>query len=111
MEGCVFCKIVAGEIPCEKVFENEGFIVIADAQPQTEGHSLVISKKHYKNFMEMPKELYGGMLSAAKEAVGKLGCDSFNLVVNNGKAAQQLVPHVHLHIVPRKEGDGYRINF
>ena len=109
-EGCIFCKIVGGDIPAERVLENDDFIVIRDANPKVDGHSLVISKKHYDTFFDMPKELYSGMLETAKEFVEKLGVDNFNLVVNNGKFAGQLVSHVHLHILPRSEGDGFSLN-
>jgi len=109
-DDCIFCKIVVGEIPAEKVFENDDFIVIKDVNPKTEGHSLVISKKHYEDFMNLPSELYEKFLKTAKEAVVKLGAKNFNFVLNNGKVAGQLVLHVHLHILPRREGDEFRLN-
>jgi len=109
MDECVFCKIVAGEIPCEKVFEDGDFIVIKDANPKVDGHLLVISREHYEDFLSLPSGLYSGMLEMVKDVVGKLGVKDFNLVVNNGKLAGQLVSHFHLHILPRKEGDGFRV--
>jgi len=109
MDDCVFCKIVAGEIPCEKVAESEDFIVIKDANPKVEGHLLVIPREHYEDFLSLPSGLYSGMLEMVKDVVGKLGVKDFNLVVNNGKLAGQLVSHFHLHILPRKEGDGFRV--
>lgn len=109
-DGCVFCKIVGGEIPSEKLLENDDFIVIKDVNPKVDGHSLVISKKHYENFLDMSSSLYDKFLETAKEAVKKLGAKDFNLILNNGKIAGQLVPHVHLHILPRKEGDGFRMS-
>lgn len=111
MEDCIFCKIIAGNIPSEKVLENEDFIVIKDVTPQTEGHSLIIPKKHYSNFLELPQTLYEKLLITTKEASKKIGCKDFNLVINNGKFAQQLVPHFHLHILPRKKDDGYKIGY
>jgi len=110
VDDCIFCKIVKGDIPSEKVLENEDFIVIRDVNPKVEGHSLVISKEHYENFLDMPSSLYSGMLAIAKEAVEKLGAKDFNLVMNNGKVAGQLVPHVHLHILPRREGDDFSLS-
>jgi len=106
MEDCIFCKIVAGEIPCHKVWEDDDFIVIKDANPKVDGHSLVIPKEHYDTFMDMSSLLCEKFLGTVKEAVEKLDVRDFNLVLNNGKVAGQLVPHVHLHILPRKEGDG-----
>ena len=107
--ACIFCKIVAGEIPCEKVFESEDFIVIRDANPKVDGHLLVISKEHYGSFLDMSAELYSGMLSTVKDVLEKLGIENFNLVVNNGKIAGQLIAHIHLHILPRVEGDGFKL--
>jgi len=109
-EDCIFCKIVKGDISAERVLDNDDFIVIRDANPKVDGHSLVISKKHYDTFFDMPQELYSGMLEIAREFVEKSGIDNFNLVVNNGKFAGQLVPHVHLHILPRRGDDGFSLN-
>ena len=106
MEDCVFCKIVKGDIPAEKVLENDDFIVIKDASPKVEGHSLVIPKEHYKTFLDLPSGLYEKFLVTAREASEKLSSGDFNFVLNNGKVAGQLVPHLHLHILPRKDGDG-----
>lgn len=107
MDSCVFCKIVAGEINSEKILESENFIVVKDAFPKVDGHSLVISKKHYDTFLDMPSEVYEELLKTAKEAIVKLGAESYNLVMNNGKIAGQLVPHAHMHILPRKKNDGF----
>jgi histidine triad (HIT) family protein len=109
MIDCVFCKIVNGDLPSDKVFENEDFIVIKDVNPKVEGHLLVISKTHYESFLDLPEGLYSKFLKVVKEVVMELKMDNFNLVVNNGGVAGQLVPHVHLHILPRKEGDVFRI--
>lgn len=102
----MFCKIVAGEISSEKVVESEDFVVIRDANPKVEGHLLVISKKHYESFLDLPSDLYSKLLVMAKKVVEKLGMKDFNLVLNNGEVAGQIVPHFHLHILPRREGDG-----
>ena len=114
MEDCIFCKIVAGEIPSEKLMENEDFILIKDVNPKVEGHSLVIPKKHFETFLDMPSELYEGFLKTASESIGKLlsetNSEGYNLIMNNKKLAGQLVPHVHLHILPRKEGDGFKVS-
>jgi len=109
MDECVFCKIVAGDIDADKILENEDFIVIGDAKPKVERHSLVIPKVHCGGFMDLSSELYVGLLSTVCEAILKLGCKDFNLVVNNGKVAGQVVGHFHLHILPRVKGDGFRV--
>jgi len=110
MEDCIFCKIILGEIPCQKILEDDNFIVIKDANPRVIDHLLVIPKEHYENFSDIPSELYGNLLEIVKKAVEKLGVNEFNLVVNNGKSAGQLISHAHLHILPRKEDDGFRLN-
>ena len=105
-DDCVFCKIVKGELPRDLLLENENFVVFRCVPPRTEGHVLVVPKKHCDNFMSLSAELYSGLLATVKEAVDKIGCKDFNLVVNNGKNAGQVIEHFHLHILPRKEGDG-----
>jgi len=114
MEDCLFCKIAAGEIPSERILENEDFIVIKDIHPKVAGHSLVISKKHYETLADLPLELYEKFLKTADEAIAKLlketDAEGYNLVMNNKKVAGQIIPHLHLHILPRKESDGFRLN-
>lgn len=107
MENCVFCKIITGDLPFNKIFESENFLVISEISPKVEGHSLVISKKHYENFMELSPELYSEFLETVRGAAEKLGADGFNLVVNNGKIAGQIISHFHLHILPRRIDDGF----
>ncbi len=108
-DDCVFCKIVNGDIPAEVFLANDDFIVILDANPKVEGHLLVIPKRHYDNFLDFPLEVYEKFLVTVKDAVEKLGVKDFNLILNNGKDAGQVVGHLHLHILPRKEGDGFEI--
>ena len=109
VEDCVFCGIVRGDIPGERVLESENFIVIRDVNPKVEGHSLIISKKHFENFMEMSEELDSELLGLAREVVRKEGWGDFNLVTNNGKSAGQVVFHTHWHILSRKKDDGFRL--
>jgi histidine triad (HIT) family protein len=108
-EDCIFCKIVSGEIPAEKVLETKNFIVIKDANPKVEGHSLVIPKKHCNSFLDLSRKQYEDFLVTAKEAVGTFSGD-FNLVINNGSVAGQVVKHLHMHILPRKFGDGFKLS-
>ena len=110
MDDCVFCKIVKGEISCEKVLERDNFIVIKDVNPKVEGHLLVISNDHYENFVDLPSGLYDDLLKGVKEVVEEMGFENFNLVVNNGKFSGQIIPHFHLHILPRSDGDGFSLN-
>jgi len=113
MEDCVFCKIVKKESPAKIVYEDDNFFAIKDANPKTKGHSLVISKKHYKTLLDIPSSLLGEFLETSKKLALKLmneeKAEGFNLVMNNYEIAGQIVPHVHLHILPRKKGDEFKI--
>lgn len=111
---CIFCNISRGEIKSEKILETENFFAIKDINPKTSGHSLVISKKHYKTFLDIPSSLLGEFFEIAKQLAFKLldeeKAQGFNLVMNNYEIAGQLVPHAHLHLLPRKKGDGFRMS-
>jgi len=113
-KNCIFCKVVRGEIPAERILETDNFFAIKDIKPKTKGHSLIISKKHYQTLLDMPSSILGEFLEAGKELALKLlkeeKAEGFNLVINNYEVAGQLVPHVHLHILPRKKQDGFRMN-
>tara|TARA_Y100000310_G_scaffold275227_1_gene291678 strand:+ start:251 stop:604 length:354 start_codon:yes stop_codon:yes gene_type:complete len=112
MEDCIFCKIVKGEIPSEKIWEDDNFLAILDIKPVGEGHTVVIPKKHFGNLLELDEETSGKYIEALKEVGGvlleKYDSEGFNAVLNNGKAAGQVVGHVHFHMLPRKQGDGKR---
>jgi histidine triad (HIT) family protein len=114
MGDCVFCKIVKGEIESKKIFESENFIAFKDANPRTEGHSLVVPKKHYETLLDVPSILFGEFLSVVQDVAMKqikeTKAEGFNLIMNNFKVAGQIVPHVHMHILPRKESDGFEIS-
>ena len=108
-ENCIFCKILNGDIPSAKLYEDENFAIILDVGPASFGHALLLPKDHYANLFEMPAELLGKALSLAKvwgeKIVKALGADGLNLVQNNGPAAGQTVFHFHLHLIPRYDGD------
>lgn len=109
MDDCLFCKIISGEIPAKIVYEDDTSIAFLDIAPCTEGHTVVIPKKHYENFTDMNEKDAGNLFASVKKiasAVEKAtGADGSNIGLNNGKAAGQEVPHVHIHIIPRKDGD------
>ena len=108
-ENCIFCKIANGEIPAATLYEDDDFRVILDLGPASKGHALILPKEHYANLYELPDELAAKVIVLAKKMITKLtdvlGCDGYNLVQNNGAAAGQTVFHVHLHMIPRYEGD------
>lgn len=107
---CLFCKIIFGEIPCHKVYEDDFSFAFLDISPSTEGHTVVIPKKHFENFMEMGEEDAGKLFTSVRIVASKvqngLGVEGSNIGFNNGKVAGQEVPHIHIHIIPRRDGDG-----
>jgi len=112
-EDCIFCKIIGGEIPCSKIYEDDNFWVMNDAQPLSDGHCLIIPKKHYATILDMPPSLGTELVSLAKKQglrlIKEKKAEGFNLVQNNFSSAGQFVMHVHFHIIPRKKGDGLKI--
>ena len=104
-KSCIFCSIVGGRLPCVSVYQDSNFMVIMDKYPINTGHTLVIPTKHYDNLLHMPASdvgrLYSLLPSIAAAVVAAVRADGFNVGQNNGIAANQIVPHVHVHIVPR----------
>ncbi|MDO8668768.1 MAG: HIT family protein [Candidatus Buchananbacteria bacterium] len=113
MDDCIFCKIIKGEIPSYKVYENGDVLAFLDITPVNSGHTLVISKNHYDNLIDLPEEEAGKLINVIKKItpaiVKATEADGFNLNLNNGSAAGQVINHVHFHIVPRKNNDGYKL--
>ena len=113
MDDCLFCKIAKGIIPCDKVYEDSDTFAFLDINPVSEGHTLVITKKHYKNIMEIPDEELSKLIVSVKKvskAVEQaMNADGINIVQNNRESAGQAVPHIHFHIIPRHESDGISI--
>ncbi len=109
MDNCIFCKIIGGEIPSAKIYENDEFVAILDRFPSNIGHVLIIPKKHYANIFEIDEDaaarLFKLAVKIAKNMKEVLGLEAMNLVQNNGEMAGQTVHHFHLHLIPRYEGD------
>ncbi|MCK4927469.1 MAG: HIT family protein [Candidatus Aenigmarchaeota archaeon] len=106
---CIFCKIIKGDIPAKIVYEDDFAIAFLDISPCAEGHTVVIPKQHFEKFTDM-EEVDAGNLFASVQKVAKavekaLNIQASNIGLNNGRAAGQEVPHVHVHIIPRYEGD------
>lgn len=110
MEDCIFCKIVKGEIPCHKVYEDDDVLAFLDISPVNPGHTLVIPKCHYADLLELPEVEAQRLIARVKKispaVISSVEAQAFNLNLNNGKVSGQEVAHVHWHIVPRFEGDG-----
>lgn len=109
MSDCIFCKILAGEIPSYKLYEDENTFAFLDAFPGTRGHSLVIPKTHYQDLFDTPEDVYSQLISTAKKVANALKkafqFDGMNLFQTTGKAAGQTVYHIHVHLFPRWMGD------
>ncbi len=107
---CIFCKIIAGQIPATKIYEDKVVLVFLDIGPVSDGHTLVIPRQHFENLHDCPPEVLGEVgsrLGKIAKAVSKaVNSDGYNVLCNNGKVAGQLVGHLHFHIIPRKAGDG-----
>ncbi|MDD6056962.1 MAG: HIT family protein [Clostridiales bacterium] len=104
-ETCIFCKIIADEIPSYTIYEDEEFRVILDVNPASKGHALILPKEHYANIYEIEEELAGRAMRLAKKLAVHmtkvLACDGFNLLQNNHQTAGQTVFHFHMHLIPR----------
>ncbi len=110
MDDCIFCKMVAGEVPVVKIYEDEAVLAFLDIGPVSDGHTLVIPKTHCTKVHECDPEVLakvGACLGRIAGAVAKaMDADGYNVLCNNGRAASQIVDHLHFHIIPRKMGDG-----
>ncbi len=115
MENCIFCKIADGKIPSAKVYEDDKTIAFLDISPASKGHCLVIPRKHSESLDKMQSEDAAAVINAAQKVAkavhGALKADGYNVLMNNGKEAGQVVFHAHLHVVPRFKGDGIMIKW
>ncbi|PIR03426.1 MAG: hypothetical protein COV60_00420 [Candidatus Magasanikbacteria bacterium CG11_big_fil_rev_8_21_14_0_20_43_7] len=110
MKDCIFCKIVAKEIPNYTVYEDSQTLAFLDIQPRAKGHTVVIPKVHAETIFDLNEELLKALLPAVERATETLEKilqpDGFNIGWNHGEAGGQAVPHLHIHIIPRWNGDG-----
>src|ERR687885_244482 len=108
-KSCIFCSIISGQQPGAQVYRDSNVLIIMDKYPINKGHTLVIPITHYENILQMPlsevSRLYSIVPTIAKAVVSAVKADGFNVGQNNGIAANQIVPHVHVHIVPRFHDD------
>ncbi|MEM4153053.1 MAG: HIT family protein [Candidatus Pacearchaeota archaeon] len=112
---CVFCKIANHELPCYKIYENKDFLAFLDISPINKGHTLLIPKKHFETVLEINEKDFGEMMKLAKKIskaiIKATKADGFEFCINNKKAAGQVIPHLHLHIMPRFNKDGLKFNW
>jgi histidine triad (HIT) family protein len=105
MPDCIFCKIISGEIPSAKVYEDDVVIAFLDIHPITQGHTLVMPKTHHADLLEVPQDVLQAAVARipkiARAVMAGVGATSFNVGVNSGKASGQIIFHLHFHIIPR----------
>jgi len=112
MENCIFCKIIKGEIPSYKVFENDKVIVILDINPANKGHLLVIPKSHSETIFDINEEDFIEVMKVVKKLSRIFeDYDGLNILQNNKEQAGQVVKHYHVHLIPREKGDETRVFF
>ena len=112
MEDCIFYKIIAGEIPSTKIYEDDDVIAFLDITQTTKGHTLLVPKEHYRNLLAMTPEQSAGLFSkvpqVANKIINKLHAKGMNILQNNEEIAGQTVFHTHIHLIPRfNENDGF----
>jgi len=112
---CIFCHIAAGKAPCEEIYRDESTLAFMDIHPVNDGHCLVIAKAHFETILEMPPELFGAVAATAARvahAVGEvLRPGGLSIVQANGALAGQTVPHLHVHVLPRRDDDNLPMNW
>lgn len=113
MDECIFCKIIKGELPCSKLYENDKVFAFLDIGPVSKGHALVIPKEHHETILDTPDDILKEVSVIVKKvsaAVKKaVNADGISIGQSNYKAAGQVVPHIHFHIMPRFENDGLKL--
>ncbi len=107
--ACVFCDIIARKASAHIVYEDDDLIAFLDNHPISDGHTLVVPKRHYERLHEMPPsevmELFGKVRELNDIIATKMSAQGAHISINDGRAAHQIVPHIHVHIIPRKTGD------
>ncbi|OHB61907.1 MAG: hypothetical protein A2Z38_03860 [Planctomycetes bacterium RBG_19FT_COMBO_48_8] len=109
MSSCIFCKILAGEIPAAKIYEDDVVLAFLDIGPISDGHTLMMPRQHIETLHDCPSDILGQICSRLGKIAGAvakaMNSDGYNVLCNNGGAAGQVVEHLHFHIIPRKTGD------
>lgn len=112
MSDCIFCKIVAKEIPSQFIFENDTVIAFLDINPNNPGHSLIVPKEHHHDLLHTPDNILSEMIthvkSIAPAITSAVNADGFNTIINTEPASGQVIFHTHIHIIPRFKDDGLK---
>lgn len=113
MNECIFCKIINGEIPANIIYQDEQTLAFLDISPVNPGHTLIIPKNHHETILDCPLEIQTAMMKTLElitpVILKAVNSDGFNVNVNTKAVAGQVVPHYHLHIIPRHQGDGLEL--
>ena len=110
MTRCIFCDMIGGKLSCNMIYEDDDCLVILDKYPIDNGHSLIIPKKHSEKITDMSVDevsrLFSKIPKIANSIIAATNADAFSIAQNNGKAAKQIIPHVHIHVIPRYNATG-----
>jgi histidine triad (HIT) family protein len=113
--NCIFCRIIAGQIPSATIYEDEDFKVILDISPAAKGHAIILPKRHSDNLFELDDKSAAKALTVAKKVATAIKeefhCDGINMLQNNGEAAGQSVFHFHIHLIPRYTSDTVKMSW
>jgi len=108
--NCIFCKIAAGDVPSARIAESPLAVAFLDVGPIATGHALIVPREHYRTIDDAPPEQVAAVFAMAARVASALkralGAEGVNVLQNNGRCAGQVVPHMHVHVIPRREGDG-----
>lgn len=109
-QDCIFCKIIAGQIPSAKIYDHGGVYAFLDIAPVNKGHALVVPKKHHATLFDLPddlgREMFAALKNVGRAVMTATGASGLNVGMNNYESAGQLVHHAHFHLIPRHDGDG-----
>ena len=115
MSDCVFCRIVSGQLPAQKVLDHDRVLAILDINPLAPGHTLVLTKPHHETLLDLPDDLWTELSFRARQiarAVKSVAeAEGFNFLSNNHKSSGQAIPHAHIHVIPRRVGDGIKFQW
>lgn len=113
MESCLFCKIIRKELPSYQVYEDDAVLAFLDIHPVNPGHTLVVPKDHHKHLLDTPPEKLSALMHAVQKIAPGImkatGAEGFNLGINNGSVAGQVIFHLHFHIMPRLVDDKHQL--
>ncbi len=112
MNDCLFCKICQGEIPAQRIYESKTLVAFLDINPVNPGHTLLVPKAHYPDFLTTPVEVLSDLVQTTKKIMPAIlqavGASAWNLMVNSEREAGQVIFHIHWHLIPRLPNDGFR---